>query len=68
MNTDRELKPGKTLQIGRKIFRGNGIKNVEKKEFSVSNTRFVPEALIKEYNLNEKHFISVQTQKSKSDK
>jgi hypothetical protein len=58
----RELKPGKILTIAGRIFKGASIKtqdnkSKEKKGIPAKSTCFVPESLIKEYNLPEHHFV-----------
>jgi len=62
----RELKPGKTLHIGGKKYKAPKIKvtkwksDKEKKAYATKSTCMVPESLIKQLKLNDKHFVSVQ--------
>ena len=71
MSTDkkegfRELKPGKTVQLGGRKFQGNKVriikdnKGKEKKVITESSTRNVPEKLIDQHKLNDRHFVSAQ--------
>lgn len=62
MADSREVKPGKELVIAGRIFKGNSIKkqdkkSKEKKGIPAKSTCFVPESLIKEYEISELHFV-----------
>ena len=58
----RELKPGKVLTIAGRTFKGNSVKkqdkkSKEKKGIPAKSTCFVPESLIKEYEIPEYNFV-----------
>ena len=62
MADSRELKPGKVLVIAGRIYKGNLIKkqdkkSKEKKGIPAKSTCFVPESLIKEYEIPEYNFV-----------
>lgn len=56
--SQREVKPGKIINVGPRIFKGSTVVKVDGKDETVlSKTRFVPIEIIEKYKLGDSLFV-----------